>query len=132
MRRLRRYATLFPAFVAAACSAIGFGGGRPDLAGTWTGSLQLEGQRIESSLVLTDGEDFRATFRAPSLRLEAAGEGALQGERLTLVLDYSLQCPGVLRLEGTVEPGERLVGSLEARDCTGTVLGTFSFRPGGR
>jgi hypothetical protein len=113
-----------------ACSAIRFGGAGGRLEGFWSGSLLIEGQSIASSLVLEGDAELEATLSAPSLRLEAEGEGSAQADRFSLTLAYELTCPGVMTLAGTVQGGTRLAGELEARDCTGTVQGTFSFAPG--
>ena len=110
------------------CSAIRFGD-PATLAGEWTGTLTIEGQSIASSLVIHDGDDLEALLVAPSLRMEAEGEGGLEGGRFTLLLAYELTCPGTMTLVGARQPDSRLTGDLRASDCTGTVLGTFSFRP---
>jgi len=90
----------------------------------------MEGQSIGASLDLEGDDELDATLSAPSLRLEATGEGTVRDGRLSFRLSYELTCPGVLTLEGSVDGDGRLAGALEATDCTGTVPGTFSFVPG--
>lgn len=121
---------LLLSIVVQGCSALRFGRDEPDLTGTWIGSFDVEGQAVDGSLVLVhEGDDLEATFSAPSMGLSAEGNGTVDGERFTMVLDYNMECPGVARLRGTISEGTSLSGSFQATDCTGTMSGTFSFRP---
>lgn len=106
------------------------GGPNYDLAGTYTGGVTLQGQAINGDLEITQsGYDLTAAFSAPSMGLQAEGEGRVSDEgTVVMELGYDLECPGTARLSGRVRSdGRRLSGNVEATDCTGTVSGTFSF-----
>jgi hypothetical protein len=99
------------------------------VAGSWAGRWEIEGQRIEGTLVLRqEGTDLRATFASPSLGGDAVGSGSLEDRRVQLELKYNVACPGTAQLSGDlVGEGTQLDGALVATDCTGRATGTFSF-----
>ena len=100
------------------------------LAGSWAGVWEIEGQRIEGTLVVRQAaSDLEATFASPALGGDATGDGSLEDDgRVELDLKYNLACPGTAKLTGNVQQeGTRLGGSLTATDCTGKANGTFSF-----
>jgi hypothetical protein len=129
------------AALSAGCSAIRFdpepesapAPSRPRLVsldGSWGGVWEIEGQRIEGTLVLRqDGSDLEATFASPTLGGTATGEGSLEDDgQVELDLAYNIACPGTARLTGSLQgQGSRLGGALIATDCTGKANGTFSF-----
>ncbi len=114
--------------LATGCATLGIGGAVPGVAGVWEGSAEVQGQLFEGALeVEQNGSALTAVFRAPSFGLVAEGYGQVESDRsIVLVLGYDLQCPGEARLEGRVSPtGDRITGRIEARDCTGEVVGSF-------
>ena len=131
------------ASAAAGCSAIRFesepepaAAPAPDprpvasLAGSWAGMWEIEGQRIQGTLVLRqNGADLQATFASPALGGDAAGAGNLDADgQVELELSYNVACPGTARLTGEVlDRAGRLSGTLVATDCTGRANGTFAF-----
>lgn len=116
----------------AGCSAIRFGAPpAPDMQGTWTGGLEIQGQRIDGSLAIEqDGSRLAAVFTSPEAGLVAEGRGEVApGGEAWIDLAYDLECPGTARIEGRLEDERSLFsGAVEARDCTGVARGTFTFR----
>ena len=109
----------------------------PDVAGTWTGWVTAGGTRLASSLTLPQtGPPLELRFDSEGFGLTATGEGEVTTTGvLTLSFRYNVDCPGVARIEATLdETGLGLTGSLIAEDCTGGATGTVDFaRPrGGR
>lgn len=103
----------------------------PDIAGTWTGSITVEGQPIDGTLEIDqDTADLTGIFTAPALRVSAEGAGTISAAgEMHLVLSYDLQCPGTAEMVGSRSPdGTSLTGALEAADCTGAISGSFAFR----
>jgi hypothetical protein len=100
------------------------------LAGSWNGALQVEGQSIPGTLVLRQREErLEASFAAGALGGETSGSGAI-GDRgsVRIELRYRTQCPGTVAMQGEIlNDAGRLAGSLTATDCTGRAQGTFSF-----
>ena len=128
--------------LAAGCGAIRFEpDGEPEpparreeppasVAGSWAGIWEIEGQRIEGTLVVRqDGNDLRATFVSPALGGDAVGTGSVEDDgRVRLELKYNVSCAGTAQLTGELlEQGTRLGGTLAASDCTGRASGTFAF-----
>jgi hypothetical protein len=138
---LRRVVALSLVPLIAACSAIRFeeeetapppppaAAPAVTLAGSWAGVWEIEGQRIEGTLVLRqEGTDLRATFASRALGGDAVGSGSLEDRRVQLELKYNIACPGTARLSGDVlGEADRLDGALVATDCTGRATGSFSF-----
>jgi hypothetical protein len=137
---LRPITALALASLVCACSAIRFEEEPPTpqatpptpavaVAGSWAGVWEIEGQRIEGTLVLRqEGTDLRATFASPSLGGDAVGSGSLEDRRVQLELKYNVACPGTAQLSGDLlGEGTLLDGALIATDCTGRATGTFSF-----
>lgn len=118
------------ALLASGCAAIRFGATAPDVSGSWEGSVVVDAQRIPGTLTVEqEGRVLDLGFVAPEFELNAQGTGEISEEgELWMDLSYNLQCPGNARLEGRIsEDANRMSGTLEAVDCTGTVTGTFSF-----
>ena len=132
-RTIRPHTVLLVLLVAAsasACATFGLGGPEYDVGGAWEGNVNVQGQAIPGTLNLVqEGHLLDATFRAPAFDLDASGAGEVDDEgAFWFELAYDMECPGTARLEGTVaEERDRLSGTLEATDCTGTVRGTFRF-----
>jgi len=133
MMRSVRFCFLFLlAALTPGCSAIRFGGGPPSaqLAGGWTGYLEVEGQQILGTLTVNQkGKDLGVTFASNGLIPQASGSGRIEdGGRVTMELKYGTQCSGEMELAGEVVDQEtRLQGSLSASDCTGNARGGFTF-----
>lgn len=102
----------------------------PDLAGSWRGSVNVEGQGIDGSLTLRqDGSQLEAVFLAPAFGLRATGDGTVSAEgAVTITLSYNLQCPGEAIMAGQASTElDRLEGNIDAGDCTGSMRGSFRF-----
>jgi len=119
----------------AGCATVGGGGGSgptvPSLAGAWDGSITIEGQRLPSSVEVTqDGSDVELVTLVPELGLRSIGQGTVFPDgRLRSSFSYDLECPGEAEMVGSLSSdGTVLSGTLLARDCTGTLEGTFSYR----
>jgi hypothetical protein len=139
--KLRSFATLAVAALICGCGAIRFESdpepapppppppSLPMLAGDWAGVWEIEGQRIQGTLVMQQaGTDLKATFSSSALGGAAYGTGSLDGERIQLELKYNLSCPGTARLTGDLQgQGTQIEGALSATDCTGKADGTFVF-----
>ena len=100
------------------------------LAGSWSGSLEVEGQRIPGTLVLRQTADrLEATFSASALGDETTGAGEIgEGGTLRIELRYRTQCPGTIELTGAIlDQASRIAGTLTATDCTGPATGAFTF-----
>jgi hypothetical protein len=124
---------LLLALVSTACSAIRFGGPPapppPQLAGGWTGYIEVEGQQILGTLqVSQEDRDLGATFLSTGLIAEARGQGKIAKDgTVTMELGYRTQCDGKMVLAGTAADPSRLQGTVSATDCTGTARGGFTF-----
>lgn len=132
LRRAARFATFASlAFALTACSAIRFGSDElvPDVAGSWIGSVEVEGGSLPGRLTLVqENRRLEASLTADDLGLTAAGRGEVDPDgNVELDLRYAMECPGTAALRGRLEGG-RLVGSMRASDCTGTYEGRFAFR----
>lgn len=99
-----------------------------DVAGVYDGSFDVDGQAISGTLELQqDGTELTGTFDSP-MGVSAEGAGTLDGDRIRMEFDYTMQCPGTARMEGRVRgEGNRISGTFTASDCTGGGTGTFSF-----
>jgi len=100
------------------------------IAGSWNGTLEVEGQQIPGTLVLRQRDDrLEASFAAAELGGETAGSGEIGAEgSLRIELRYRTQCPGTVAMTGAIlDDAARLAGSLTATDCTGRAAGAFSF-----
>lgn len=99
------------------------------LAGQYTGSITVEGTLLPASLVITqEGADLTIQFSVPDLGAVAQGTGVAHAERFSASVPYEINCPGEASFEGRLEEdGRALTGSLTARDCDGTMNGTFRF-----
>jgi hypothetical protein len=100
-----------------------------DLSGQFEGVVRLEGDENPSVLHLQQEPSGHITATLETdLGLTAAGQGRLEGTVLRLELEYGSDCPGELELAGqALEGGAGLAGTVEARDCTGSANGSFSF-----
>jgi len=117
--------------VVAGCATVGSGPSFPEVAGTYTGGVSVEGQGIDGTLeVLQAGAELQVVFDAPSFGLSAEGSGTLNPDGTARVfLDYDLQCPGRAEFVGRfAADGTGFSGNVMAADCTGEIGGTFSFR----
>ena len=103
----------------------------PALAGTWTGTLGVEGQgTVEGRLVMTqEGRELAGDLRIPSLGLDTSGAGTVTADgRVEMSFEYDLGCAGVAELDGQLsEEDRRMTGSYTADDCTGSSGGRFTF-----
>jgi hypothetical protein len=99
------------------------------LAGDYTGSLSVEGNLLPASLtIMQDGANLRLQLSVPDLGASAQGTGVAHADRFSASVPYELNCPGEASFEGRLEEdGRVLTGSLTARDCDGTMTGTFRF-----
>lgn len=99
-----------------------------DVAGVYDGSFDVEGQAIAGTLELEqDGTELTGTFSSP-MGVSADGTGTLDGDRIRMEFNYTMECPGTARMEGRVrDEGSRISGTFTADDCTGGGSGTFSF-----
>ncbi|TVP47317.1 MAG: hypothetical protein EA350_05585 [Gemmatimonadales bacterium] len=99
------------------------------LAGEYTGSLSVEGNLLPASLTIAqDGVDLRLDLSIPTLGASAQGTGVAHADRFSASVPYEINCPGEASFEGRLEEdGRLLTGSLTARDCDGTMTGTFRF-----
>ncbi len=128
--RLLSSSTLL-ALLAAGCTMVGRATPVIDLAGEWNGALVLDGQTIPATLRLAqDGEDLDAALTAADIGTLARGAGSLSERRVSLTVEYEVECPGTAVMVGTVVENGTLEGTPEATDCTGTVDGGFTFRRG--
>jgi hypothetical protein len=139
--RLRLVALVALVGLASACAGSGASNGPlggespapveyPEVSGTWSGFVSVEGQGIDGSLVIRqDGPSLDVTLAAPAFGLDAEGAGSLAPDgAVTVELAYDLQCPGRAVLRGRVSAdGLALDGELEASDCTGSTSGRFRF-----
>ena len=132
-RKLRGTVGFAVAVLVAACSTVG---GAPEPAippeqvqGLFGGVVTVDGTEIEGLLELTSSEDgYLADFNSESFGFSASGDGAMEGRRLRLELDYDMDCRGELRLLGPYDPEQGTwTGELVASDCTGNAEGTFRF-----
>ena len=122
------------ALLASGCSAIRLGGPPPappaQLAGRWSGFLEVEGQQILGTLIVTQkGRDLGVTFTSNGLIESASGNGKVGGDgAVRMELEYTTQCAGQIVLAGgTVAANARLEGTVSATDCTGNARGGFTF-----
>lgn len=132
LRRWGRPATLTSlTFALTACSAIRFGSDEPvpDVAGSWVGSVEVDGGSQPGRLTLVqENRRLEASLTVDDLGLTATGRGEIDRDGdVELDLRYATECPGTAALRGRFEAG-RLTGSMRASDCTGTYEGRFAFR----
>ena len=132
--RLRR-----PRFLASAAGALilillagcaGMGGpGIPDMAGTYQGTITVEGQAVPGTLVIEqEARALQLELRLPQLGVTARGEGQITDDGFTGEMAYNLNCPGTATMEGTrQDEGALLTGSLRAQDCMMNSAGSFRF-----
>jgi len=117
----------------ASCSTVGgpsVPGPPPEaVQGLFGGVVIVDGTEIEGLLGLSMTEDgFAAEFTSESFGFRASGDGAMDGLRLRIELDYDMDCRGELRLLGPYDPEQGTwTGELVASDCTGDARGTFRF-----
>ncbi|MEQ8330758.1 MAG: hypothetical protein RH859_09885 [Longimicrobiales bacterium] len=104
----------------------------PELASAYQGTVHIEGSALAVRLTLSGpATELDASLSVRDLSLVATGSGALEGERLELILFYGTDCPGQVRVEARVSPGGELAqGRLVAADCTGTEEGRLTLRSG--
>ncbi len=88
------------------------------------GTVTLGKQRLPVVLELSGNAagERTATLRIPAVPMEATGSARWSGDRLRLDLTYGDACPGTVAVDAWVAEG-RAVGTLEARDCTGSDSG---------
>jgi hypothetical protein len=95
----------------------------------------LDGNRLSLVLELVgSGSDYSARLSIPSLDLDAGGAATVDGQRLSITLEYGGACEGRLTLTGQFWEGmRRIQGLLKASDCTGEEEGAVVLlvRPGG-
>jgi len=98
-------------------------------AGEYMGSLSVEGNLLPASLSITqEGANLRLRFSVSDLGVATEGTGVVHDDRFSASVPYEINCPGEASFEGRVEEdGRTLTGSLSARDCDGTMTGTFRF-----
>ncbi len=101
----------------------------PTLAGTYSGTLTVDGQALAGTLVIEgQGANHTFTFTFPEVGLVANGTGGPTESGFRADVPYSMTCPGNAVFTGRIEDeGQRLVGTFEANDCTGTMRGNFNF-----
>lgn len=102
----------------------------PDLAGTWTGELIMEGEGFPASLALSGGEGrFEGPLNAPGI--DGAVVVTVRGGRVSLEGSYLAQgCSGTITGSGALESGVGVMrGTLDVLDsCSGAASGTFDIR----
>ena len=99
---------------------------------TYGGQVDFQGQKLMLVLELSPrrGDRVDGTVQIPELGLTATGEGTRRRNdgALDLRLTYPGKCPGTMTIEARPGPGEgTLVGTLEAKDCTGSERGAVRF-----
>lgn len=99
---------------------------------TYGGQVDFQSQKLMMVLELSPrhGDRVDGTVSIPELGLTATGEGRRKREdgALDLRLTYPGKCPGTMTIEAHPGPGEgTLVGTLEAKDCTGSERGAVRF-----
>jgi hypothetical protein len=103
----------------------------PDVSGEWSGFLSVEGQTLDGTLRIDQtGPALTIDLEAPGFDLTASGQGSVDPDGAVVAdLAYETQCPGVALLRGQrASDGLVLEGSLSAEDCTGRIVGSFSFK----
>lgn len=98
---------------------------------TYGGQVDLQNQKLMMVLELSarPGDRVDGAVHIPELGLTATGEGRRKPKdgALDLRLTYPGKCPGTMTIEAHPGPGEgTLVGTLEAKDCTGSERGVVS------
>lgn len=132
--RMRRPKLTAPATAAlalillAGCAGMG-GPGIPDMAGTYQGTITVEGQAVPGTLVIEqEARALQLELRLPQLAVTARGEGQITDDGFTGEMAYNLNCPGTATMEGTrQDEGALLTGSLRAQDCMMNSAGSFRF-----
>lgn len=101
----------------------------PDLAGTWSGSINIQGQTLFGNMtVVQEGPALELRFSLPDIALTASGEGSATETGFRGEVPYTLNCPGVAVFTGSLDDEQTvLTGRVEATDCDGTANGTFRF-----
>jgi hypothetical protein len=99
---------------------------------TYGGQVDFRSQKLMMVLELSArrGDRVDGTVHIAELDLTATGEGRRTGKdgALDLRLTYPGKCPGTMTIEARPGPGEgTLVGTLEAKDCTGSERGAVRF-----
>lgn len=99
--------------------------------GIFSGYATLTGQRIPASLALSrgGGDSVTAELDLRGMGLHAEGRGAWDGQLLDLELAYGDGCPGTVRIRLRRDAQGRLIGSLNAKDCTGGAEGPLDLAP---
>ena len=102
------------------------------LADVYRGSLEIEGERISSTLLIHQaGAALTSRMTAFDLGMAADGIGTLDGTTVELTMAYGATCAGTASLVGRIaETTFQYTGRIIASDCTGEVNGSFSFTPG--
>ena len=115
-------------FALSGCAGLG-GPGIPDMAGTYQGTITVDGQTIPGTLVIEQDERaLQLELRLAQLGVTARGEGQVTDEGFTGEMAYNLTCPGTATMDGTrQDEGALLTGALQARDCTMNAAGSFRF-----
>ncbi len=100
------------------------------------GQVTMQGSELSAILEITGPDrNVEAALRIPELALSAQGSGRISGGHVDLRLSYPGSCPGTARIRGNMErEGQRIRGTITARDCTGQETGTVLLlrRSGGR
>lgn len=99
----------------------------PRLAGLYRGVFEVEGEPWGAEARIgQEGSRLEATLSSED-GLEARGHGTVKdGRSVRIELAYGSSCSGTVDLEGTIAAeGRRLSGRFRARDCTGSVEGSF-------
>ena len=120
------------ALLTTACGVSRFEGDPPAVRveGSWTGTLEVEGQEVVGVLMITQrGRDLGVMFSSTGLISQAIGSGTIEdGGRVRIELKYNVRCPGTIVLSGAIiNRDARLRGSVAATDCTGEADGAFVF-----
>jgi len=92
----------------------------------FSGTLVIEGRSHRAALDLTErrGDASSARLELPALGLLATGQGSADQDRISFRLTYAGECAGSARLDARrQDEGTTLVGTVEAEDCTGRVVG---------
>jgi hypothetical protein len=124
-----------PAFAAAlallaACASAPAEPPVTQVAGSYSGSINAQGQTLFGNMTLTqDGTALGVEFSLPDIALAATGEGTASATGVRLEVPYTIMCPGTAVFTGSLEEdGRTLSGTLVATDCDGTTNGTFRFQ----
>jgi hypothetical protein len=100
------------------------------VAGSYSGSINVQGQTLFGNMNLTqEGAAVTVQFSLPDIALSANGEGTATASGMRMEVPYTIMCPGTAVFNGSLEEdGRTLSGTVTATDCDGTTNGTFRFQ----